>query len=136
MKTSKEPKYFDVQRLVVYSELLTKMIYDIDDVGMRATRAAETGIITKDKMAEIHEKLIPTIENIEPKRIAIVKELNKRIKAEIGLTKGTTDLDEYLHGFKSEYPDIFLTKAEFDYKQKSKADKDVKDKVKVKLKKT
>jgi hypothetical protein len=119
---AKDPKYFDVQRLVVYSELLTKMIFDIDDVGMRATRAAETKIITEEQMQEIHDKLIPTVQNIEPKRIAIVKELNKRIKSEIGLKKGTTDLDEYLHSFKTDFPDIYLTKAEYDFKLKSEAD--------------
>jgi uncharacterized short protein YbdD (DUF466 family) len=127
---AKEPKYFDMQRLVVYSELLSKMIYDIDEVGMRAVRAEQTGIITEENMKEIHAKLIPIIQDIEPKRIAIVKELNKRIKAEVGLMKGTSDLDGYLDSFKKEYPNIYLTKEEYDLKLREEKQAEEMEKIK------
>ena len=110
-------KVMDTQRIMVYSELLTAMIENMDSIGMQATKACEDKIISEVTMKEIHDKLTKQINIVEPKRIELVKELNNRIKKDVGLNRGTSDMDLWLHTFKTDYPDLFLTKAEFEFKK-------------------
>lgn len=117
-------KYLETQKVVIYSELLTAMIGDMDAIGMQATNAHNDKQITEKVRDEIHIKLVKQIEIIEPKRIELVKELNKRVKADVGLNRGPSDLGEWLHTFKKDYPDMFLTKAEFEFKTKTEKKKE------------
>ena len=123
---SKDLKYLETQKLTIYSELLTKMIDDMDTIGMQATTAHKDKQITRRVMEDVHKKLVAQIEIVEPKRIELVKELNKRIKKDIGINRGPSDLGVWLHSFQLEHPDMFLSKAEFTMKKNEKKLKKVK----------
>lgn len=110
-------KVMDTHKIMVYSELLTAMIEKMDSVGMQATQACEDKIINETTMRKIHNDLTKQINIVEPKRIELVKELNNRIKKDVGLNRGTSDMDMWLHSFKTEYPDMFLSKAEFEFRK-------------------
>ena len=116
----KDAKFYDTHKLMVYSELLTKMIGDLDEFGMQATRAYQDGIITEKEMQSIHKKLTLQIERIEPKRILLITELNKRFKADTGLSKGPSDLSKYLYDLNALHPDLFLSKSEYEFKKSRK----------------
>jgi len=109
-------KGLDTRKLMVYSELISKIVGDLDAIGMQATYAARDGQITDQNKDSIHKVLIAKIDIYEPIRIEIVKEINKRFKKDLAVAKGPSELDELIQGFRKDYPDMFLTKAEFDFK--------------------
>ena len=113
-------KGIDTRKLMVYSELISKIVSDLDAIGMQATYAARDGQITDQNKDKIQSSLLAKINIYEPIRIELVTEVNKRFKKDLNVSQGPSELDEFVIGIRKEYPDMFLTKAEYDFKQSQK----------------
>lgn len=116
---SKDLKFLDVEKIAFYADLLGKMISDIESVGIAAYKAHENKIITEDVMTEIHEPLFKQVKILEPRMHACNDELDKRMKADLGINRGPKALDVFLHKIKGDYADIYMSKSEFEFKTES-----------------
>lgn len=104
------PSKLEIQKLVIYSELLTKMTGDLDHLGRLITECCQNGGMDVKEMREVHKDMILQIEIFEPRRIEIVKELTRRLKNDIGINRGPGDIDAYCNKILAKYIHIGKTK--------------------------
>lgn len=108
-------KGMTTQKLMVYTEILTKMLGDLDDLGMRFTYAAGDGRITDKEKQDNQIKLLNKINLYEQLRIQCVTEINNRFKDDMKVINGPSDIDDMLRGLKKEFPMVMYgSKAEWD----------------------
>lgn len=111
---SKSVKQIETQKLMVYTEVLTKMVSDLDVFGMNITQKKFDGIITEKEMTAIHTKLAKQIHICEPKRIECAKEITRRIKEDLGINRGPGDIEIMIQNFQTEYPNLNKTKEDLE----------------------
>lgn len=108
-------KGMTTQKLMVYTEILTKMLGDLDDLGMRFTYAAGDGRITDKEKEDNQIKLLNKINLYEQLRIQCVTEINNRFKDDMKVINGPSDIDDMLRGIKQKFPMVMYgSKAEWD----------------------
>lgn len=116
------PSKLESQKLVIYSELLTKMVSDLDQLGRLVTECCQNGGIEVKEMREVHKDMILQIQIFEPRRIEIVKELTKRMKNDLGINRGPGDIDAYCNKILSQYIHIGKTKEQIAAYKKAEED--------------
>lgn len=114
----KDVKYLSIEKLQAYIELLQRMAYDIQDVGVKVSLAHNRGGLTEEKKNELHLALYNRIKLIDARLLDCMTELNKRLKADLALPYGFKEVTDFLESFKKTDPDIFLTDEEFNFKKK------------------
>lgn len=126
---SKDVKFLETQKIVIYSELATGMMQQCDELGMQATKAVQIGSITEKEKTEIHNALLIQMQTIEDKRIELVKELDKRMKTDLGLSKGPSTISKYLYDMRAKYPFIDYSEADWKFYQSEQEKKKVAEEV-------
>ncbi len=90
---SKDPKYLETSKLMIYAEILTKMSADVYNLGTAIFKNHSWGGISTVKKDKLLAVLNKDMDIIEKKRIPIAKEISKRIKKDTGVHKGPWEID-------------------------------------------
>lgn len=120
-------KEMNTQKLVIYAELLTGMVNEMDGFGRKVTQAKMDDYLTDSEMQEIHKDLMAKITMAEEARIELVKELSTRIKKDLSIRISPTTVHDTLRKYQEKYPYIGMSKAELEYletEKKAKAKKE------------
>ena len=114
---SKESKFLDTNKLVIYSELLNGMLGSCDELGMQAVRATQIGSISEKEKTEIHNALMIKMKPIDDARIKCANEIEKRMKNDLGISHGPQYLSKWLSEEWGKYPTIKFGEAEWKFYQ-------------------
>lgn len=100
------------QQLMVYAELITNQVDELDRFGMDVKVCESFGGMSKNEMEEIHNKLSLKITEGEKTRISLVKEINRRMRRDLKISFGPSDVQPYLNKIQQEFPLIGKGEAE------------------------
>lgn len=113
MKLTKEVlNRLTTPQLMVYAELMTNQIDELDKYGMDVRLCESYGGISKTDMEKIHNDLALKISNGEEARISLVAEINRRMKKDLKIDFGPSDVQPYLNKYQKEFPLIGKGEAE------------------------
>lgn len=110
-------------QIMVYAELTTKQLEELDAYGMDVTVCESHGGITESEKDEIHISLSEKMNVIEESRILLVKEINKRMRRDLNTSFGPSDVQPYLNKFQKNYPYIGLGESEIKARLKEQTKK-------------
>ena len=105
-------KNFPTPQIMVYAELTTTQLDELDKYGMDIALCESYGGITKAEMKELHEKLSIKMLKIEESRIALLKEINSRMRRDLNVSFGPSDVQPYLNKIQTKFPLIGKGEAE------------------------
>lgn len=99
-------------QVMIYAELTTQQLDELDRYGMDVTLCESFGGMTEEEKKEIHDSLSLKIIKIEETRLSLVKEINKRMRRDLKIGFGPSDVQPYLNKFQTEFPLIGKGEAE------------------------
>ena len=99
-------KEMPTSKLFPYSEMVTTMINELDNFGSEVEECHAYGGMTLNNKKEIQDKLTNKILKLDDVRIDLVKEINRRLKKDLGIGFGPSDVQPYLNKILTEFPTI------------------------------
>jgi len=119
---SKDPKFLETRKLMVYGEVFTKMSESLQEFGEGVYTNHKAGGIDDDNKDKLLTQISKQMDLVEQKRIAIVKEITKRVKKDTGINRGPGDLNVWFSKILDEFP-VLTKSAEEIALEKKKAEK-------------
>lgn len=99
-------KSMTVERLLAYSSVIDEVINAIEDFYAMVMFSYEKGDLMKSELDEIHASLNNSyLEYVDTKN-SIAKELQSRMKHDLKIKKGPSDIQNLLSGFVKKHPFI------------------------------
>jgi len=97
-------KEMPLGRIMPYSEMISAMIEEMSLFGGEATMCCDYGGITEKEKEDIHHSLGLKMAKLEETRIKLVKEINRRMRKELGIGFGPSDITPYFNRIIKKHP--------------------------------
>lgn len=103
---------FPTSQLMIYAEMVSKQFEELYDFDIQVVLCNQAGGLTKREKDEIRKDIGIKMEELESARVSLVKEINRRIKRDLKIKFGPSDVQPYINGYVNKYPLIGKGEAE------------------------
>lgn len=119
------------QTIMVFAEMVTKTYEELNQFGGDVTLCFSYGGIEEKEKEEIQKVLSSKMDELEEARIKLVKEINRRLKKNMGISFGPSDVQVLLNKYVLKYPNLGKGESEIKaLKEKERQDKEANTKMK------
>jgi len=124
-------KDMGTQTIMVYAEMVTKTYEELNQFGADVTLCFSYGGIEEKEKKEIQKVLSAKMDELDKARISLVKEINSRLKKNMGISFGPSDVQPLLNKYVLKHPNLGKGEAEIKaLKEKERQDKEAESKMK------
>lgn len=107
-------KQLDNMKILSYSDVITSMVSNLDFFGKKVTDAFVQNRISEEEMQKLHELMANKISFLEDARIPLAKEMNRRIKHDLKIPHGPSDIDTLLTNLVQKNPTVMMDDLQYE----------------------
>lgn len=117
---------FQTAQIMVYAEMVSKQFEELYDFDVQVVMCHQHGGLLNHERDAIRKDIGVKMVELEGARVSLVREINRRIKRDLGIKFGPSDIQPYINKYVKKHPLIGKGEAEIKTVLSQKAKEKVK----------
>lgn len=103
---------FPTPQIMIYAEMVSKQFDELFEFDVQVYHCCEYGGMTEKEKDEVRADIGKNMVELEEARVKLVKEINRRIKRDLKIKFGPSDVQPFVNRYIEKYPLIGKGEAE------------------------